>query len=135
MERITRRAAIGAIGSIAATAIIAGHAAKATATATPEAVAWDRLMIERDRAEAAYRNADRFYNPETEVSGDHLDAVCEQYCNLEDRLMAMPAPHHRALRWKLEKLLEVETDHSTPSWAWHYVKQTAADIQRLLVEG
>lgn len=61
------------------------------------------------------------------------ERLCEAMCAAEDRLMMqIPAPDHAALLWKLEKLLEVDPDRSTPPWAGFYVTQTIADMRRIL---
>lgn len=126
MAGTTRRAALGAIGSMAAAGLVMAHTAKAQ-----DVTAWDRLMAEKNAAEAEYRRADSFYNPASNVDTDRLDQLCERFCDLEDRLMMMPAPSHAALRWKLGKLLEVG-ESSTSAWAGFYVAQTHRDIARLL---
>jgi hypothetical protein len=46
-------------------------------------------------------------------------------------LMDLPAPDLPALRWKLEKLLEIENSSTAP-WSSEAVGQTVADIQRLM---
>lgn len=71
---------------------------------------------------------------------DHFEALGEATNNAEAAVMATPAPDLAALRWKLDRLLELEhTDDedggSFPAWAGHYVAQTLADIARLLPEG
>ncbi|WP_439538677.1 hypothetical protein [Sphingomonas sp.] len=115
---------------LAVIAVAPAVAIPAAAIASPSS-AWDRLMAERNAAEAEYRRADSFYNPASDVDTDRLDYLCERYCDLEDRLMTMPAPNHAALRWKLEKLLEIG-DTGTSAWAKFYVEQTHRDIARLL---
>lgn len=119
----------GLLAVIAAAPVVAVPTA---AIASPS-VAWDRLMAQRDAAEVEYRSADTFYNPGSDVEFDRLDQLCERFCNLEDQLMQMPAPHLRALRWKLDLLLRDDEDRTTASWATSYVEQTRRDIARLLV--
>ena len=119
MATHTRRAALGAIGSIAAAGLIAAH----TASAQPSHE-WDRLMSARDAAKATF---DAY-----PADDDRLDQLCDLYCEAEARLMAMPAPNAAALRWKLDKLLEPEAAGSTASWSRDYVAQTTRDIARLL---
>lgn len=67
------------------------------------------------------------YDRATERCDELADAVSEA----EGALMAMPAPHGRALLWKLEHLNEV-SDGSTSGWSAEYVAQTMADARRLL---
>ena len=59
-------------------------------------------------------------------------ALGEAACDAEWAVMNTPAPDLPELLWKLEKLLEVETDGCTASWASHAVEQTMADARRLL---
>ena len=63
---------------------------------------------------------------------DEYERLITAQCAVEDALMAMPAPDRSALRWKLDKVLEADSDGSTPCWIREYVAQTVADYQRLL---
>ena len=63
---------------------------------------------------------------------DEYERLITAQCAEEDALMAMPAPDCNALRWKLDKVLEADSDGSTPCWIREYVAQTVADYQRLL---
>lgn len=63
----------------------------------------------------------------------------ERYEALSDReydarwaLMGMPAPDHSALGWKLRFLLEDDSTGSCGAWSNDALKQTRADIERLL---
>ena len=49
-------------------------------------------------------------------------------------LMETPAPTLAALRWKLDRLMEVEADGYTAGWSEDYARQTIADYRRLLGE-
>ena len=83
---------------------------------------WERrkeLLTERD-----------YIMPE-HISGEYERLVTAQ-CAEEDALMAMPAPDRAALRWKLDKVMEPESDGSTPCWSRDYISQTVRDYQRLL---
>ena len=62
---------------------------------------------------------------------DEYERLITAQCAEEDALMAMPAPDRTALRWKLDKVLECDSDDSTPCWTRKYVAQTVADYQRL----
>lgn len=99
--------------------------------------AWDSAMrnletiTQRRDAYRAYLN--RKYGAkaapyEEEVQYDDLtDSMVEA----ETVLAEMPAPDVAALRWKMEHLLE-SGGVRTPSWSLSYVKQTKADMRRLL---
>lgn len=50
----------------------------------------------------------------------------------EVRLMETPAPHGRALLWKIDHLVHGEGDGTTPSWSIDYVEPMLADARRLL---
>lgn len=87
----------------------------------------DSVQRYRDAVAEVDRRFD--YDASCARNNDKLEAMCAA----EDRLMMhVPAPDHAALRWKLEKLLEVEADNSTAPWAAFYVTQTLADMRRLL---
>ncbi len=130
MHTTTRRAMLGAIA--AAPVVVASMPAAAAASPV---TAWDRLMAECRAAEDEYRRADSYYSPRSEAGDAKVEALCDRFCELEDRLMAMPAPHLSALRWKLDKLLVIEADRMTTSWSGRYVAQTRRDIARLLGGG
>jgi hypothetical protein len=54
-----------------------------------------------------------------------------------DVLMGMPSPDLAALRWKLDEVIDADTeaDRGTSAWSAGYVAQTMADIARLLPPG
>ena len=66
---------------------------------------------------------------------EEYERLITAQCAEEDALMAMPAPDGAALRWKLDKVLECDSDDSTPCWTRKYVAQTVGDYQRLLGDG
>lgn len=63
---------------------------------------------------------------------DTCDALSDKLCDAQSELMDTPAPSLAALRWKLEKLLELSGDHTT-SWSIKFAEQTMEDMKRLLV--
>jgi hypothetical protein len=83
----------------------------------------------------AFRDAEERHDRE---SG--LDEANERYEDLGERvnlaqeaLMGMAAPDLAALRWKLDQLHDPGGD--MPAWSAYFVRQTFADIARLLPEG
>lgn len=63
---------------------------------------------------------------------DEMERLTEIYSDAETALMETPAPDAPAVRWKLDRLLEVDSLGSTPCWSREYVQQAVADYQRLL---
>ena len=55
---------------------------------------------------------------------DHRDDLCSA-------LMAMPAPNGPALLWKLERVIQPDSEDK-PCWSDWYISQTVADYRRLL---
>jgi hypothetical protein len=61
---------------------------------------------------------------------ERWEALGEATCAARDALMDMPAPDLGALRWKLEQLPDPDGD--MPAWTADFVRQTFADVTRLL---
>lgn len=68
---------------------------------------------------------------------DRSEALGEQICESQSTLMDMPAPDLAALRWKLDHITQEarEKGGSLPCYSNDYVRQTFADMARLLPEG
>jgi len=107
--------------------------------------AWDAAMTRYIAADAEYHafkrdhyqvHLDRWKADHSYVTPEHLNDALETLGNAagetEKTLMDMPAPDRAALRWKLDKVLEVEPGSFTEGWAEHCVSQTIADYRRLL---
>lgn len=62
---------------------------------------------------------------------ERCEALGEVRYEAEWALMELPAPDLPALRWKLEKLLEVHNG-SCAGWSEEAIAQTVADMQRLM---
>lgn len=58
------------------------------------------------------------------------DALRDHSGDLQDALMAIPAPDGAALQWKLDKVMASYSEGSI--WSDWYVSQTIADYRRLL---
>lgn len=65
------------------------------------------------------------------IASEHLDQTIRVLSARESTLIQMPAPDRTALLWKIEKLLTIEDDSTSP-WCGGYVSQTLADARRLL---
>lgn len=65
------------------------------------------------------------------TASEHFDQTIRVLSAKESALVQMPAPDRSALLWKIEKLLMVEDDSTSP-WTGEYVSQTLADARRLL---
>lgn len=86
-----------------------------------------RAADERDAARQRIR--DRFGMDDMD---DQSDRLGDRLARAEEALMDTPAPDLAALRFKLDHLLEPDSDGSTACWSRAYVAQTVADYQRLL---
>lgn len=95
---------------------------------------WNRSYFERRKAFQEKHGTD-YCVP------DHLhermEALSDGLCDARGDLLDVPAPDLAALRFKLDDILAVERRHqadggSTASYGYGYVKQTLADIARLL---
>jgi hypothetical protein len=92
----------------------------------------ERLMREIVRAAdkrdaAVQRVRDRY---EMDAADERSEALTERFLEARDTLMDMPAPDLAALRWKLEQL--PENDGDLAPWTGAFVRQTFADVARLL---
>jgi hypothetical protein len=65
-------------------------------------------------------------------TGVALNRLAERVCDAESSVITMPSPDLAALLWKLERLLAVDPDGTTSGWHGEYVRQTLADLARLL---
>jgi hypothetical protein len=68
-----------------------------------------------------------------DVWDDRSEALTDRFIATRDALMEMPAPDLAALRWKLDQL--PDCDGSLAAWSADFVRQTFADIDRLLPAG
>lgn len=135
-----------ACDQIASLHVIAVEALETTARLADELAAmlasgpdtfWDTAMqrwlaakAEAEQFHAPYAVGAKDHTDDTAASADWLDKVA---CDLQTELMAMPAPHFAALRFKLDHLLEDDNGTLNP-WTDSYVEQTRRDIARLLGE-
>ncbi|MBT2133968.1 hypothetical protein KK137_06440 [Croceibacterium sp. LX-88] len=64
---------------------------------------------------------------------DEMERLQDVRCDLEDALVAMPAPDGEALLWKLDHLLaDRNGDGCVSAWSLEFVAQTVADCRRIL---
>jgi hypothetical protein len=86
----------------------------------------------------AYRDASDQWDEESghEAANDHSEGLTDRMIEALDVLMGMPSPDLAALRWKLDEVIDADTeaDRGTSAWSAGYVAQTMADIARLLPE-
>jgi hypothetical protein len=82
----------------------------------------------------AFRDAEARNDRDTGMAeaDERYEAFGEAIADAESALMDIPAPDLEALRWKLDQLLEPNSEHSTAAWSRDYVAQTVADYHRLL---
>lgn len=82
---------------------------------------WAHLIDEFQAVEAI---------PRDDVTDESIDLAGD----LIGKIMAMPAPHNTALRWKLDYLLSTDWngERSTGAYSADYVAQTVADYRRVL---
>jgi hypothetical protein len=115
-------------GAIAATAVVM----PIEASARPSE--WDAAMARWLNAKA---EEERFLDTvkvmrDTPLSVDEALLQLQLATDLcEADLMQTPAPTPEALRWKVERLIEVERNCST-QWPAAYVPQTKADLANIL---
>lgn len=99
--------------------------------ATGTAAAWDAAQWNYAALRAAAQAADRFY---TFAPSDETYRAMEEAGEAEEAahtaLMEMPAPHGRALLWKLLHVLEVGSDNHTNSWRVDVIKPVIDDAAR-----
>ena len=80
---------------------------------------WDALIADFEAVEA--------------LSGpDITDESIDLAGALIGNIMAMPAPHAQAARWKLDWILNCENDGSTGSYDGGYIAQMKSDYRRFL---
>lgn len=95
---------------------------------------WTRDYFDRRRALRAELGT-------SHVVPDHMheriEALSDRMNDAERAALDTPAPDLAALRWKLDRLtVEAnEPDGDLPPWSHEYVRQTLADIARLMPEG
>ncbi len=79
------------------------------------------------RAAQAANDERHCYGP----AADRNSELCETVSELEDVLVAMPAPHLAALLWKMERLITDENGSISP-WTFDYIEPMLNDARRLL---
>lgn len=100
-----------------------------------------RYQAARARAdhyeENVYRVAERIADLEGGRVSPHIgnedDRLRDLESDADQALMNMPAPDLQALRWKLDRALTIE-DGTLAEWGERYLRQTIADVARLLGE-
>jgi hypothetical protein len=85
---------------------------------------WDAAMARFQQADAAFEAVKH----DDVLSDDALD----HYSECQWKAMETPAPHMKALKWKLDYLLEGE--RSTASWGAEYVRPVLDDIARFAAQ-
>lgn len=77
-------------------------------------------------------------SPDRHWMSDLVSESADASENATDALMAMPAPHLAALRWKLDRVFtfhsNLDADKFMDSYCFEYVRQTMDDYKRLLPE-
>lgn len=128
MSTTTRRAMLGAIA--AAPVVVAAMPAAAAATDT-----WDAVMRRYLAAKAAHDAEWAAYKRRNGVHSDAqselLDRLSEEYGDLKDQLLEMPAPHAKAVLWKAEYILDPTDGGYTESWRADVVRPFLNDLKRL----
>lgn len=116
----TRRALIGGAG-LAGVALIAPAIAATTNPPINSTAAWDAAFAEH---QATVANCDRC---EWSFESTDIENVAWH------KLMAVPAPHAKALHWKLDYLFGSPTDEDgyCASWRSDIVALVVADAERL----
>ena len=90
--------------------------------------------LERFRVEVGRPTSDslpRMTNLPEKIA-EEWERLGDEQSSAADALMATPAPDGFALLWKLQRLLELESDGNTPMWSGDYVAQTRLDMGRIL---
>lgn len=104
---------------------------------------WDQAVAQHQIAAAALKAFEVIYDAAYEARAGthehiprHIEAEFDRLCDVEQHsrfeLMDMPAPDARALRWKLDHLLEADWANGVSNWSCDYIRQTRADMSRLL---
>ena len=88
--------------------------------------ALDSVQAYRDKRDQHRRDSGM------DEADDRWEVLGERVAEAECALMDTPAPDLAALRFKLDHLLEPDSEGSTACWSRDYVAQTIADYQRLL---
>jgi hypothetical protein len=83
----------------------------------------------------AFRDAEAQHNRESGMgeADERWGKLAEANCEAQRMLMDMPAPDLAALGWKLARLRD--DDGGLVAWEADYIRQTFADIDRLLPKG
>lgn len=101
--------------------------------------AMERYRAAKARAdnydETVYKRAERLGDLDGKGVPWHIGREDDRLRDLESAadkaLMTMPAPDLAALRWKLDRALMID-DGALANWSEWYVRQTIADVARLL---
>lgn len=123
----TRRGLLGAMAVIPALAIPIVAAAPTNT--------WDAVMRRYLAAKAAHDVEWAAYKRRNGVHSDAqselLDRLSEEYGDLIDQLLEMPAPDARAALWKAEYILQDSDGGFTSSWRADVVQPFLNDLKRL----
>lgn len=93
---------------------------------------WGEAMQHHALAARDYRQIKRAYRDDPCPSFNAEFNLCTlEFVNAENALLYAPAPNLAALRWKLDRLLAIDTGE-TDAWSAEHVAQTVADVERLL---
>lgn len=96
-----------------------------------------RWLVARDAATAAEQHYLTTVDgtPACDRAGRTCDATFEWMNAIEERMLSMPAPHQRALLWKIEYALRYdEGEGSTIAWSFEHIAPIVADARRMLGE-
>lgn len=134
-DDLSRRAIFAGMAGAAALLTVASVPAKAGQTYGD----WERRLARHD---ASKRHVDDLWtryksmpaSVRERIVGEEVERASEVHDEVWAELMKTPAPHLSALRWKLERLLEIEDDGMSASWCERLVLPVLADIARLLGE-
>lgn len=127
----TRRGLLGAMAIAAPAAFVAGTIPVVAASSNT----WDAVMRRYLAAKAAHDAEWAAYKRRNGVHSDAqselLDRLSEEYGDLKDQLLEMPAPHAKAVLWKAEYILDSTDDGYTGSWRADVVRPFLNDLKRL----
>lgn len=132
-DDLSRRAIFAGVAGAAALLAVASVRAKAGHSHGD----WERQLAHYD---ASKRHADDLWtryksmpaSVRERIIGEEVEQASKVHDEIWTELMRTPAPHLSALRWKLERLLEIEDDGMSASWCERLVRPVLADIARLL---
>jgi hypothetical protein len=65
------------------------------------------------------------------LASDRNAKLSQTVSDLEDVLIAMPAPHAAALSWKIGRLI-TDDNGTVPPWSFSYVQPMLQDVRRLI---